>query len=572
MWKTIRIDVSKCEVKSENLKEEYKLLGGRALITQFLTDEVDPTCDPLGAQNKLLFVNGIYAGTNVSTAHRLNVGGKSPLTGGIKESNTGGLAATYMAGHGIKMIVIDNIPSGDDWKIVHIDADGNIQLKPADGYIGLNTYGIVEKGLQEYGADSAVFGIGRSGEKLYNIAGIAFSEYKTTHPCRLAARGGLGALMGSKKIKAVIIEKPNNKFQPEIADESAFKDAALAYNKSLAAAAPTSPIGMFGSYALAQATSQAAVLPVKNFSGEFTRDMENFSVEHITEKILSRGGSNSVGCQPGCIIKCSNTYNDENGKFLTAGFEYETIGLCGSNIDITNIDTIARIDRYCDDFGIDTIETGAAIGVCMDAGYIEWGNPDQVFKLLNELDEGTEFGKLLGQGTEVIGKHLGHNRIPTVKGQAIAAYEPRNLQATGITYATTAMGGDHTCGPSLGITPGFVDDTGTQFQPYVSKLLQLLTNFVDNGLCLFPVAILGLSTAEHMAQMYSSMYGVEFGTADLLEYSMKQISMEKAWNARAGFTNEDDRLPDFFYKEASPATGAKFEIRPEVLDTILKFM
>ncbi len=571
MWKTIRVDVNNSEVKTENLKEEYRLLGGRSLITQFLTDEVNPMCDPLGAENKLLFVNGVYAGTNVSTAHRLNVGGKSPLTGGIKESNTGGLAATYMAGHGIKMIVIDDIPKDDNWKIIHIDADGNITLKPADGYLGLNTYGIVEKGLNEYGNDVAVFGIGRSGEKLYNIAGIAFSEYKTNHPCRLAARGGLGALMGSKKIKAVIIEKPKNKYQPELADEAAFKEAAMAYNKKLAELAPASPIGMFGSYALAQATSETAVLPVRNFSGEFVRDMENFSVEHITEKILSRGGSNSVACQPGCVIKCSNTYNDKDGKFLTAGFEYETIGLCGSNLDITDMDTIAKIDRFCDDFGVDTISTGAALGVCMDAGHIEWGKAEDVFRLLNEMDEGTEFGKLLGEGPDAVGKHLGHNRIPTVKKQSIAAYEPRNLQATGITYATTAMGGDHTCGPSLGITPGFVDDTGSQFQPYVSQLLQLLTNFVDNGLCLFPVAILGLETAEYMSKMYSAMYGVKFDQADLMQYSMKQISMEKEWNARAGFTNEDDRLPDFFYDEPSPATGARFEIKPEVLDTILKF-
>ncbi|MCK5915861.1 MAG: aldehyde ferredoxin oxidoreductase, partial [Deltaproteobacteria bacterium] len=224
MWKSIRINTKTGAISQSNLKDEYKLLGGRALIAQFLTDEVNPTCDPLGPENKLIFCTGVFAGTNVGTAHRMSVGAKSPLTGTIKEANSGGTGATYLANHGIKMLVLDDMPETDDWKIIKIDANSNVTLVDAGEYPGLNNYAIVEKAQAEYGDKVCVIAIGASGEKLYRNAGIAVTEYGAGHPCRFAARGGLGSLMGTRKIKAIIMEKAAENYKPEIADPEAFKE------------------------------------------------------------------------------------------------------------------------------------------------------------------------------------------------------------------------------------------------------------------------------------------------------------------------------------------------------------
>lgn len=231
MWKEIRVNVTDRTVKRSDFREAYHLLGGRSLVAQFLLDEVEPTCDPLGPENKLLFCTSLFGGTGVSGGNRLSVGSKSPLTGGVKESNSGGMMAYQMSLQGIKMLIIEGIPQNDEWLILHIDAAGSVSLEPAGELAGMNTYGAVSKLTGVYGNDIAVAIIGGAGEKMYKCASIGVNEFKSNNPCRLAARGGLGAVMGAKKIKAIIIERPKDIYQIEYHDEEKFNKGKMEINK-----------------------------------------------------------------------------------------------------------------------------------------------------------------------------------------------------------------------------------------------------------------------------------------------------------------------------------------------------
>ncbi len=569
MWKQIRIDVNTGNIDKADISEEYKMQGGRALIGQVLMKEVNPKCDPLGPENKLIFTLGIFAGTNIPTAHRLNVGGKSPLTGGIKESNVGGTMAQQLANQGIKLIIVENKPENENWKILFIDKKGEISLIDADEYMGLNNYAIAEKAIEKYGKDVSVASIGTAGEKLYRNSGIAVTEFGTNHPCRLAARGGLGTLMASKGIKALIVEKPENKFKPDIADPELLANATKEFTKFVASVAGASAVASIGTVANIAVTSASAVLPVRNFSGGFAKkEVANLGPQKFLEKLGKNGGRNNMACQAGCCVKCSNQYHGDDGKYITAGFEYETLALCGPNIDIYDMDTIAKIDRICDDMGLDTIETGCTLGVCMEAGKIPWGDADAVFKLLEEMQQGTEFGKIMGEGTEACGKYLGCKRIPTVKHQAMAAYEPRNLKGTGVTYAVSPQGADHTAGVTLGTK---YDATTHYAQAFLSRTMQTLSAFADSSFCLFAWFYGGVKRMDLVVQMYTAIYGVEFSPREIPLMGVKTLLTERAFNKMAGFTPEDDRMPDFLLEEPSPATGATFDFNDAQLDAIFNF-
>ncbi|SDP77341.1 aldehyde ferredoxin oxidoreductase C-terminal domain-containing protein [Desulforhopalus singaporensis] len=572
MWKSVRVNTRTCSVAREDIKDDYKLLGGRSLIAQFVMDEVDPRCDPLGRDNKMVFCTGIFAGTSVSTAHRLSVGAKSPLTGTIKESNAGGTGATYLANHGIRMLVLEDMPETDDWKIVRIDANSEVSLIPAGDYLGLDNYAVVDKAKAEYGDNVSVISIGKSGEMQYKNAGIAVTEFGKGHPCRLAARGGLGGLMGTKQVKAIIMEQAAQKYKPEIADPDAFKEKVLLVNKAMAEGANTSPLAQIGTNSITAASGPQGVLPVKNFNGELSKNYEALSPTTFMENLASRGGKNRVGCQAGCLVKCSNIYHGKDGKYLTASLEYETIALCGANLDINDLDRVAEIDRFCDEFGVDTIEVGATLGVIMDTGKIAWGDADAAMDLLKEMEEGTEFGRLMGEGTEAVGNYLGAKRIPTVKKQAIAGYDPRNCKSLGITYAMSTQGADHTFSSSFGAAPSIIDNSNKFFQPYIAQLLANLTAFVDSSICLIAVGALGLPGIELLPGVLAAMHGIEFTMEDLAAYSAKVILTERAYNKAAGFTVEDDKLPQFFSDEVSKATGAVFDLTEEEMQAILKFV
>ncbi len=324
-----------------------------------------------------------------------------------------------------------------------------------------------------------------------------------------------------------------------------------------------------GTALLINVTNGLGILPTHNFSRGSFEHAEDISGERIAELQAERGGKMSHICHSGCVIRCSQVYNDKDGNYLTSGFEYETIGLFGSNCGIRDIDVIARLDRLCDDLGVDTMDTGCAIGVCMEAGLIEFGDAEGAWRLAQEMVEGRELGRVLGNGTEATGRHLGVKRIPTVKGQSLAAYDPRGLKGTGITYATSPMGADHTAGNSIG-TP--VDGTSKDGQVELSRNLQIaMTLFDALGLCIFSgiccedPAVLG-----HLVDMAAAKFGGDWDLNRLMGLGVQSLILEKQFNKAAGFTSKDDRLPEFFKEPLAPH-NAGWDFAEEEIDEFWSF-
>ena len=546
MQKLIRVNTKTGEINQGPMEEKYRLYGKRGLVSRFLLDEVDPKCAALGPENKLILCTGTFAGTPLTASHRVSLGGKSPLTGTIKESSTGGMMGHMMAGHAIKMIVLEDKPQQDTgWKILHIDREGKVRLIDAPELAGLGTYAVCKKMFERYSKDIAVMALGPAGEMLYRSACVMFSEFEKGHPCRAAGRGGLGALMGSKKIKAVVVEKASKRAEFEYADKKMF-DAANVKFLELCKESPRVKIyGDAGTASLIDLTGPISVVPYRNFSGlPLTEEQKlQFTTENWKKAGTAAGGRTNVHCQPGCVIGCSNIYHDKNGEFLTAALEYETIAMLGPNLDIFDFYAIGKFDYLCDDIGLDTIETGCVMGVCMEGGRIKWGDAAGVTALLDEMRRGTEFGRLLGQGTEAAGKALGVARIPVVKHQGIPGYDPRGFKGNGISYAVSTQGADHTFGvvnvpnvPDEDI-PGMVKETQTR---------NALTN---DFLCLFFTGII-MEDPAILPELYAGVFGGEWTMEKCRELAIETIKTERIFNERAGFTAADDRLPDFFLKSA----------------------
>lgn len=567
MWSKLTIDMKNLSVNKADLEEELNILGGRALIAQYMMKNVAPTCDPLGEENVLILCTGAFAGTKLTTAHRMSIGGKSPLTGGIKESNVGGLAGKQLSDHGLKLIEVINAPKEEGLWVLHIDSNGNAMLKDGSKYRGVNNYDFVDLIKEEYGDKIASISIGSAGERLYKNASIQISEFRTGHPSRAAARGGVGAIMGSKGLKAVIIESPEERFKPKYDDEEKFSQACKTLNTMVIEGAKEDPFHNIGTISTIEVTGANGILPVDNFSGKLFPDYSKVGANEFLSKLNKRGGKNKLACQPGCALQCSNSYNDENGDYLTSGFEYETIALFGPNCHISDLDEIAKMDRLCDDIGVDTIETANAIAMFMETGDIEWGDSQAVLELLQELKDGTDKGDLIGQGCEAVGNHLGSKRIPVVKHQALAGYEPRNTKGTGITYATNPMGADHTAGLTMGRA---FDDSGRTAQAYVSNKLQVAMAFADSMMCIFAFAHI-VPGIPLLGEMLGSLYGGDSSYSRVTTMGVKTLLTERAYNKMAGMTEEDDRLPQFFYDEISEATGSKFDIKDEELEVLFDF-
>ena len=568
MNKIMRINMNDASSSCKEADESFALFGGRGLIARIITEEVPATCDPLGPDNKLVFCPGLLGDTPAPNHGRLSIGGKSPLTGTIKEANAGGTFAKRMVSLGLKALIVEGKPSSEEWSIVVLGND-NAEILPAGKYMGMNNYQLTDELRRDFGNTVSIASIGCAGERGYRNSTIQITDPEG-RPSRAAARGGLGSVMGSKRIKAFVIKEAGN-YKGEYHDRTAFLENNRLYTKEvLANHISGQGLPALGTAVLVNMTNAMGILPTNNFSQGQFEHAEEISGERIAELQFTRNGVMKHACHAGCVIFCSNVINDADGNYLTSGFEYETIGLNGSNCGIHDIDVVAQIDRMCDDLGVDTMETGCTIGVSMEAGRIAFGDGAGALKLLQEMKDGTDFGILMGQGTEVTGKALGVKRIPTVKGQAMAAYDPRGLKGTGVTYATSPMGGDHTAGNALGM-PGDPGDKEGKVE--ISRNLQVAMALMDSlGMCIFTSFVFeNPDNIAILANMMGAKFGGEWDIPKLMGLGVQALIMEKKFNKDAGFTAKDDRLPDFMYSEALPNSGHVFDITDEELAATLKF-
>ena len=565
MQTIIRINTKTGEITTSPMEEKYKPYGQRGLIDRFLLDEVDPKCDALGAENKLLVTTGTFAGTSFPVSGRISVGGKSPLTGTIKESSAGGMVGPMMASHGIKMIVLDDLPTESaGWKYLYIDKDGKSSLEDAAGLIGLGTYAVCEKMYEKYNSNVAVLCIGQAGDFLYRSASVMASEMGNGHPCRAAGRGGLGALMGSKKIKAMVIERAAKAAEYDYANKEKFDEARRKFVKICTESPHSQGLHETGSTNMMDLTGPLGAVPHRNFSGLPLSDeqKEQFMSVKWKEMGTKAGGKNGLSCHPGCLVMCSNIYTDEKGEFITAGFEYETAAMFGPNLEIYDFYKTAKFDYICDDLGVDTIETGCSMGVVMESGKISWGDAEAVESLLDEMRSGTEFGRLIGQGTELLGKSLGVERIPVVKHQGIPAYEPRVLKGQGITYSVSTQGADHTFG--MVVAPGASDDV----LPDMAIEAHISNAVANDFLCAF-ISGFALEDPDMLPQLYAGAFGGEWTMDKCREQARETLKIERMFNESAGFTAADDKLPEFFSKPGYEG-GPAFTIADEEVQKHMK--
>ena len=564
-------------VKAEPLGD-YAGSGGRGLTSSIVSKEVPPLCHPLGEDNKLVIAPGLLSGSTAAMSGRISVGCKSPLTGGIKEANAGGQPSQMLGRLGYAAIVLEGKPKDNTLYKILINKDG-VDIQEANDLCMLGNYDTVDKMKAEYGDKISCISIGQAGEMKLAGASIACTDMEL-RPTRHAGRGGVGAVMGSKGVKVIVIDDAGMKMR-EPKDPDKFKEA----NKEWVAGLKKHPVSgeglpTYGTNVLTNVINEAGAYPTKNFMwGRFdTCDKISGETQAALEEERGGKGAATHGCHRGCIIRCSGTFLNKDGQYLTKQPEYETVWAHGANCGIDDIDAIAQLDRLDDDYGLDTIEMGATIGVAMEAGVAEFGDAEAAINLIKEVGKGTPLGRILGGGAAATGKTYGIERVPVVKNQAMPAYDPRGVQGIGVTYATSTMGADHTAGYTitaniLGVG-GTVDPLKPEGQIELSRNLQIATAAVDaTGMCLF-VAFAVLDqpeTFQALIDMINAFYGLSLTADDVTELGKSILKSEREFNLAAGFTSKDDRLPDYFKKEKLPPHGITFQVKDEDLDKVFNW-
>ncbi len=556
--------------------DAYAGMGGRNLTSKIIATEVPADCHALGPENKLVIAPGLLSGSAAAISGRLSVGCKSPLTGGIKESNAGGQAAQTMARLGYGAIVLEGEPeAGDLFKLV-ITKD-EVKLEKADDLKGLGNYAVIDKLRVLHGEKAAYMSIGQAGEMKMASASIACTDMEL-HPTRHCGRGGVGAVMAAKGLKAIVFDDEGCGMRQPV-DPEAFKAANKVFTKGLQNHSVTGQaLPAYGTNVLANIINEAGGYPTNNFTtGQFP-GVGRISGETQAELEEKRGGKATHGCHRGCVIQCSGIYNDKDGKYLTKQPEYETIWAHGANCGINDLDTIARLDRMDDDFGLDTIEMGATIAVAMEAGLAKFGDGEAAIRMVQEVGDGTPLGRILGAGCAVTAKALGIEKAPVVKGQAMPAYDPRPIQGIGVTYATSTQGADHTAGYAIATNilkvGGFVDPLKPQGQAELSRNLQIATAAIDStGMCLFiAFAVLDQpETFQALIDLINAFYGLSLTADDVTALGKSVLTIERDFNKKAGFTKEDDRLPRYFRREKLAPHNVVFTVPDEELDEVFNW-
>src|SRR3989454_297429 len=525
-------------VTKRELAGEELVKVGRNHIARTLLELGAATVDPLSPANPLIFSAGPFAGTSFSNANRTSVGCKSPLTGGIKEANGGG-SFSYGLGQ-LKVAGFTLHGASAAWVVIHFKKDGTIEFDDAAPYLGKGNFEAQEMLHKKYGRKVTIALCGPVGEYQGLLAGIAFSD-KDGRPARLSARGGVGAVMGSKRVKAVVVDLAKI---PPFTDakkvNAAIKDAA---KMLLADSMVTNFYQKIGTMGMSDFQNALGELHVRNFSaGQHVNVAggEKFKMggDHISQLNVSRGGEHTHACMPGCVIQCSNVYVDASGKEVVSPVEYETLGLLGTNCGLSDPDDLAQMNFLANDLGVDTIELGATLAVLMEAGLGVFGDVKFMADSMAEMRRGTEQGRLWAQGTARVGAHYHVRRVPVIKKQAISAYDPRVVEATGITMMATAQGADHTAGNLPRLKTREMDGPAIVEQSLAHQARVAANDSL--GLCIFGMSVTNPNT-EFLTNAINAAHGTSL-TKDFFEaLGREALRLEYEFNRRAGFTEADDR-------------------------------
>ena len=553
--KLLRVNLTENTTTSEdiskNVLENY--LGGRGLGTKIIFDEINPKVNPLSSENKLVFAVGPLSKTKVPTSGRMSLSTKSPLTGTIFDSNAGGFWGAVLKGAGYDAVVIEG---QSETPVRLVIEEENSKIKDASKLWGKGIK-FTDKNLneEEEGSYQNLM-IGPAGENQVKFASISVNGKRSL------GRGGVGAVMGAKKLKAISVS--GNK-KVEIADKEQFDFVNYELKKWIKANPLTSEaMPKFGTSMLVNLVNEAGALPTRNFTETQFEMAENISGEMLTDKILQKNS----GCY-NCPIRCERRTKTKNEE--GHGPEYETVGLMGSNLGVGDIEAVAEFNYLCNDLGLDTITTGGTLSCFMEMaekGIVEYdisfGEADKIKNLIEKIALREGIGEELARGPREFAHSYDAGEFAMeVKGLVLPAYDPRGLKGRGLGYITSNRGACHLrgnmLGPELLGVPKMID----RFQPKgKSGLLINQQNFVaiidSLVLCQFLTFAVG---EEFIARVLSAVTGVEKTQQDLLDMGERIWNIERIFNLNAGFRREDDRLPQRFLKEtgSGPASNQVFE-------------
>lgn len=566
MKRIIRVNTRTGNITEQEATSEERRIGGRHFIAHILNKEVPPTCEPLGRNNKLIISMGLFADTGMTTTGQISIGGKSPLTGGVKESNTGGFAGKRLINLGIKAIIVEDLPDRDVTRVLYISRHEMkfIDMPELKHKLVSETFSMLR---ERFGQKVGLLCIGPAGEMKMHASGVASVDDSGTQ-IRYAGRGGMGALMGSKGIKAIVIND-DEPVEPEFYDPVLLKQTIKHIALALMEDPKSKNRKLYGTLDILDMANTIGIIPTRNFSVGTYEPCKEMTGPKFAELVKERGGCGRSGtpCVQGCTIQCSNVFPDKNGNKIVASLQYESLVLLGPNLDISNLDTIGELNNLCNKVGVDSIETGAALGVAMEAGVCPFGDEEGAKDMIRQIGKGTPLGRILGQGAAFTGQAFGIRRVPVVKGQAIPAYDPRALKGNGVTYATSPMGADHTAGNAFE-TVRTNNPLGTAKQVYNSRQLQVRAAILDTmGVCLFTRPAF-VKYPELLINLFKAKFGWEISLEEVRHLGAEVLELERKFNEKAGVSERYRTIPEFMREEPLPPNNTVFDIPQEELESI----
>lgn len=531
-------------------------LGGRGLGARLLWDLVGPNVDPLSSQNVLIFATGPLTATGYQTSNRFTVSTKSPLTGTILDANSGGYWGMQFKKAGYDAMIIRGASDKPVW--IEIKHD-QVFFHDASDLWGMGVRAVTEK-LGQNDNRRNVLCIGPAGENKVRLAAIMNDGQRSL------ARGGPGAVMGSKNLKAIVVE---GKYRPEILDQEQFKFMLYEARKLLKASPLTSQaLPEFGTAVVMNIVNNIGALPTRNFQQSMFENAEAISGEELTEKYLVKNAS-CWACPIGC------TRISKTDKVEGEGPEFETTWAFGAACGNDDLAAIIEANALCNDLGLDTISAGATIACAMELtekGYLDsdlrFGRADLFQKTLTDMAYRRELGNDLAEGSLRLATKFGHPELSmSVKGLEMPAYDPRGMQGQGLLYATSNRGACHMRGNMLGLevlgVPKLIDRFQVQGKSSFVILHQNSSAVIDS-LVLCKFTNLGVAE-EYFARTLSAVTGVHYATGDLFRVGERVWNLERLYNLREGFTSADDTLPPRLLQEEvqeGPSKGWVNKLEP----------
>jgi aldehyde:ferredoxin oxidoreductase len=569
----LRVNLSSGDILTEALDEQIArdYIGGRGLGIKYLYDEIDPMVDPLGPENKLIFATGPLTGTGALAAGRYMVITKAPLTGAIANSNAGGYFPAELKFAGYDMIIFEGKAESPVYLWIEND---KAELRNADEIWGQDVNATTDWVVDQTDPEAKVACIGPAGEKLVKFASIMNDKG------RAAGRSGVGAVMGSKNLKAVAVRGTNG---VTVADPEGFRDGVLAAQKEFKDPYMSDVLGKYGTADVVEFSNEVGLLPTRNSQQGVFEGASKISGVALAEKYNLRGARKTKACFS-CPLACGRVTKVSNGEFKGEGEgpEYETMGALGAACGVDNLEAVLKANYICNEMGMDNISPGATIACAMEMsekGFIpqtdlgmdlKFGDAQAMVELIKLTAVRKGFGNSIAEGSYRMAESYGHPEMSmTSKKQEFPSYEPRGGQGFALAYATSNRGGCHIrqevhCLEFFGIsllniieTGGALDRFSTEGKPEVVKKIQDFYCMIDSsGICNF--IVIGSPDPDVFMTLVETTTGVNFGGLDgFLKTGERIFNLEKLFNLKAGLTVEDDTLPKRMLEEPMPEGPGK---------------